>query len=228
MLRSVVLFSDFFLIIMALYHLKPASRSLILESHGASALPYVWIGSALVLLIAITLYHNIVSRYRRFSIVLGTCVFFVMLLVLFWVALQTPGEIAPIGFYIFVDLFGVVLVEQFWSLTDSIYTTQEGRRWYGLVGTGGLVGGAAGGGAAALIINYTPLQTADLLLVTAGILVVIVALTWFMGRLHIYEEDAELAPKAHPASGSRALTHSRYLLLIAAALLFAQLVSPLV
>ena len=227
-LRSAVLFIDFFLIIMALYHLKPASRSLILESHGASALPYIWIGSALVLLIAITLYQHIVSRYRRFSIVLGTCAFFVMLLLLFWFALQTPGEIAPIGFYIFVDLFGVVLVEQFWSLTDSIYTTEEGRRWYGLVGTGGLVGGAAGGGAAALIINYTPLQTADLLLVAAGILVVIVALTWFMGRLHIYEEDAELAPKAHPASGWRALTHSRYLLLIAAALLFAQLVSPLV
>lgn len=227
-LRSAVLFIDFFLIIMALYHLKPASRSLILESHGASALPYIWIGSALVLLIAITLYQHIVSRYRRFSIVLGTCAFFVMLLVLFWFALQTPGEIAPIGFYIFVDLFGVVLVEQFWSLTDSIYTTEEGRRWYGLVGTGGLVGGAAGGAAAALVINYTPLQTADLLLVAAGILVVIVALTWFMGRLHMYEEDAEPAPIAHPAKGWRALTHSRYLLLIAAALLLAQLVSPLV
>jgi len=227
-LRSVVLFINFFLIIMALYHLKPASRSLILESHGTSALPYIWIGSAFVLLIAITLYNRIVNRYRRLNIVLGTCAFFGLLLVLFWVALQAPGEIAPIGFYIFVDLFGVVLVEQFWSLTDSIYTTDEGRHWYGLVGTGGLVGGAAGGGAAALLINYTPLQTADLLLVAAGILVVIVALTWFMGRLHMYDEDVEPVPTAHPASGWRVLTHSRYLLLIAAALLLAQLVSPLV
>lgn len=223
-----MLFGDFFLIIMALYHLKPASRSLILESHGTSALPYIWIGSAIVLLIAITLYHNIVSRYRRIHIVLGTCALFVLLLVLFWAALQTPGEIAPIGFYIFVDLFGVVLVEQFWSLTDSAYTTEEGRHWYGLVGTGGLVGGAAGGGAAALLINYTPLQTADLLLVTAGILFVIMALTWFMGRLRMYEENTELPPETHPASGWRALTHNRYLLLIAAALLLAQLVSPLV
>jgi len=227
-LRSVVLFSDFFLIIMALYHLKPASRSLILESHGTAALPYIWIGSALVLLVAITLYHYIVSNYGRFSIVLGTCVFFVMLLVLFWFALQTPGDIAPIGFYIFVDVFGVVLVEQFWSLTNSIYTTEEGKRWYGLVGTGGLLGGAAGGGAAAMIINYTPLQTPDLLLVAAGILFAIVALTWFMGRLHMYEENDELTPKPRSASDWRVLTHSRYLLLIAGALLLAQLVSPLV
>ena len=227
-LRSMVLFSDFFLIIMALYHLKPASRSLILESHGTAALPYIWIGSALVLLIAITLYHFIVSRYKRLNTVLGSCTIFVTLLVLFWTQLQKPGEIAPIGFYIFVDLFGVVLVEQFWSLTNSIYSTEEGKRWYGLVGTGGLLGGAVGGGAAALMINYTPLQTPDLLLVAAGILVVIMLLTWLMGHLNMYEAADEPVLKIHSARDWHVFRHSRYLLLIAGALLLAQLVSPLV
>ncbi len=228
LLRSVVLFADFFLIIMALYHLKPASRSLILESHGTEALPYIWIASAAVLLVAITLYHYIVARYTRLYVVLGTCGLFIALLVMFWLALQWPGRMASLGFYLFVDVFGVVLVEQFWSLTNSIYTTEEGKRWYGLVGTGGLIGGAAGGGAAALIINYTSLQTPDLLLVAAAILVVIIALTWFMGRLHMYRETDEPSSRAKPQGDWRALFHNRYLMLIGAALLLAQLVSPLV
>ncbi|MDH4011080.1 MAG: hypothetical protein OEU55_10220, partial [Desulfobacterales bacterium] len=40
--RATFLFINFFLIIMALYQLKPASRSLFIESLGAERLPYIW------------------------------------------------------------------------------------------------------------------------------------------------------------------------------------------
>jgi AAA family ATP:ADP antiporter len=39
--RTVLLFTNFFLIIAALYHLKPASRSLFLSALGSEYLPYV-------------------------------------------------------------------------------------------------------------------------------------------------------------------------------------------
>jgi len=227
-LRSAVLFVNFFLIIMALYQLKPASRSLILESHGSEALPYVWIGSALTLLLAISFYHRIVDRYSRLRVVLGTCITFIGLLVLFRILLMHPGKITPVAFYIFVDILGVVLVEQFWSLTNSIYSTEEGKRWYGLVGTGGLVGGAAGGGTAALVIKYTSLQTPDLLLVAAFIIGLIFGLTWLMGRFELYANAESVALSGKGKGGWRILSHSRYLLLIACALLLAQLVSPIV
>jgi AAA family ATP:ADP antiporter len=120
-------------------------------------------------------------------------------------------------------------VEQFWSLTDSIYTTREGKSWYGIVGTGGLVGGVAGGWVSATLIKHTPLQTPDLLLTAAGIIGIIVVLTWLMGRVGIYcEVDHVVHPQQTASGGWRILSHSRYLLLIAAVLLLAQLASPLV
>lgn len=229
LLRTSVLFTNFFLIIMALYHLKPASRSLILESHGTSSLPYIWIASALVLLIAIFFYHHVLNRYSRIQVVLGSCLTFITLLVLFRILLLvSTSKIIPVAFYIFVDILAVILVEQFWSLTDSIYSTEEGKRWYGLVGTGGLLGGVAGGGAAALVINYTPLQTYDLLLIAAAIIGLIFALTWMMGRMQLYSDVMEASKPRKIKHRWQVLTKSRYLILIAAALMVAQLVSPMV
>jgi AAA family ATP:ADP antiporter len=79
-----------------------------------------------------------------------------------------------------------------------------------------------------LLIRGTAMQTPDLLLVGAGILMIIFVLTWFMGRLGLYREThLSLKPEA-AAGGWQALRHSRYLLLIAAVLLVAQAASPLV
>ncbi len=228
-LRTAVLFANFFLIIMALYHLKPASRSLVLESLGSDSLPYIWIGSAISLFVLITLYHRILDHFNRLQVVLGSCVVFILSLVLIRILLVFPGKVIPVIFYMFVDILGVVLVEQFWSLTNSIYSTDEGKRWYGLVGTGGLVGGMAGSGAAALVIHYTPLQTLDLLLVAAFIIGIIYVLTRMMAHFRMYDVDnnADISIQ-ESKSGWRALSHNRYLVLIAAALLLAQMVSPLV
>lgn len=227
--RAGFLFLNFFLIIMALYQLKPASRSLFIETLGSERLPYIWIATAVTMGVFITYYHRLVERHSRIHVVLGTCLTISGLLVIFRLLLQSPGPIASAGLYVFVDMLGVVLVEQFWSLTNSIYTTHEGKSWYGLVGTGGLVGGVAGGWVSAMLIKHTPLQTPDLLLTAAAIIGIIFALTWLMGRVGIYcEVEHVVRPHQKAGGGWRILGHSRYLLLIATILLLAQLASPLV
>ena len=227
--RSLFLFINFFLIITTLYQLKPASKSLFIESLGASSLPYVMIGTAVTMIIFITWYHKLVARYSRLYIVMGSCLIFSFLLVIFRILLGQKGPAVPFAFYIFVDILGVVLVEQFWSLTNSIYTTTEGRSWYGVVGTGGLVGGVAGGGISAALIKFTPLQTPDLLLTASGTILLILTLTWLMARAGIFcEVDHANQPQTAAAGSWRIFGHSRYLALIAGILLLAQFASPIV
>lgn len=227
--RAGFLFVNFFLIITALYQLKPASRSLIIESMGARQLPYVWIITAVTMVVFISIYHRLVERFSRLNVVLGACLTCSGLLVVFRMLAKSHGIIVPIGLYVFYDIVSVVLVEQFWSLTDSIYTTREGKSWYGFVGTGGLVGGVAGGGISAFLIKYTSLQTPDLLLTAAGTIFLIFVLTWALGRFGLFCEVEQRVGLALPTRGSwRIFGHSRYLVLIAAILLLAQLVSPLI
>ena len=231
LLRSLVFSLDFFLIITALYQLKPASRSLLIEALGADSLPYVWIASAVTLLVAIMLYRHMLDRFGRVRVVLASCIFFVGVLTAFRLLAATHAAGVAVAFYIFVDLFGVVLVEQFWSLADASYRADEGRHWYGLVGTGGLVGGVVGSLLAAVLIRYTPLQTPDLMLVAAVFVGLILGLTWAMERRGLLRRDAEVRPAAAvpvKASSWRLIAGNRYLLLIALALLLAQAISPLV
>lgn len=227
-IRAAILFFNFLLIVMALYQLKPASRSLFIESLGAERLPYVWIATALAMGAVTAVYYRLVGRQRRIRVVLGSCLLFGALLVAFRLLLARPGPVATTLFYVFVDILGVVLVEQFWSLTNAIYSTRQGKSWYGVIGTGGLLGGVLGGGLAALLINHTPLTTPDLLLVAAAILAVTFALTWIMGRLGLYREVEGAGRPVRHTGGWRAIRESRYLLLIAALLLLAQLASPLI
>jgi len=232
LLRSFVFSLDFFLIITALYQLKPATRSLLIEALGADSLPYVWIGSAIALLITIAVYRKMLIHFGRVRVVLASCLFFAGALVVFRLLATTHAAWVAVAFYIFVDIFGVVLAEQFWSLADGTYRSQEGRRWYGFVGTGGLLGGVAGGLLAAALIHYTPLQTPDLMLVAAALVGLIFALTWAMERWGLLERTGETEPH-HPAvamhaGGWRLIAGSRYLMLIAGALLLAQAISPLV
>jgi ATP:ADP antiporter, AAA family len=229
-LRSALLSLNFFLIILALYQLKPASRSLFIESLGATQLPFVWIATALVMGAFIGFYHRWVESCSRVRVVLASCLVISGALAAFRTVSSNPGPVGSACLFVFTDILGVVLVEQFWSLTNSIYTTPEGRGWYGVVGTGGLVGGMAGGWLAALLLKHLPLKTPDLLVTAAGIIMLIYCLTWYMSRAGMYcEVDTAARPSIDPSvHGWRIFGHSRYLLMIAVLILLAQLASPLV
>ncbi|MFA7388626.1 MAG: Npt1/Npt2 family nucleotide transporter [Thiohalobacteraceae bacterium] len=227
--RSVLLFTNFFLIIAALYHLKPASRSIFISTLGSDWLPYVWIATALTLALIIGVYHKLVARFSRIHVVLGSCGLVIAFLLVFYplLAISSLGE--AFAFYIFVDVLSVILVEQFWSLTNTVYSTAEGKRWYGLIGTGGLLGGVAGGSLSSALITRWQLDTTDLPLVAAGIVAVLMLLTLLMGRFGLYREHPGVRDNGPKAQGHwRAILRHRYLMLIAAILLLAQIVEPLV
>jgi ATP:ADP antiporter, AAA family len=226
--KAGIFFLDFFLVITTLYQLKPASRSLFIESLGSARLPYIWIAVAISMGIFISVYHQLVSRFNRQNIVLASTLVFGITLLFFRFWFLFSDKIATIFFYVFVDILGVVLVEQFWSLVNSVYSTREGKSWYGLVGTGGLLGGVAGGGVAALLLRYTPLKTHDLLISAAITLFLIFTLTIIMGRFGLFCEVDGTEPGHAAEPGNPRVTYKRYLVLIAAILLLSQLLSPVI
>ena len=228
MWRASILFINFFMIILAYYHIKPASRSLFLEYLGADYLPYVWISTAVILGLAISYYHRLLERCSRLNLVLGTLAVFIGFLLLFHTLLDQQGKVTAVAFYIFVDIFSVVLVEQFWSLTNSIYKVSDGKRWYGIVGTGGLLGGVIGGKMAKMWIEKFGFETSDLLLFAVAILAILILLNLIFARIGVYDESTETTETTKFHEGWDSLVKNRYLILIAATLLLSQIASPLV
>jgi ATP:ADP antiporter, AAA family len=230
--KAGIFFVNFFLVITTLYQLKPASRSLFIESLGSARLPYIWIAVALSMGIFISVYHQLVSRFNRQHIVMGSTLAFGVALLAFRFWFFFPGKAVTVCFYVFVDILGVVLVEQFWSLVNSIYSTREGKSWYGFVGTGGLLGGVTGGGLAALLLHYTRMTTYGLLISAAATLFIIFTVTTIMGRFGLFCEvdgaGPEPGPEHEPEQTGPPVSFKRYLILIAAMLLLSQLLSPVI
>ncbi len=237
-LRSLLLFVNFFLILVAYYLVKPASRSLFLEHSSSDALPYVWTGSGLLLLLLVPGYQGLLRRFGRMRVVLGSCVATSASLLLFRGLFDHAGAPTAIAFYVLVDIFSVVLVEQFWSLTNSVYDTREGKRWYGLIASGGLVGGLVGGLTASELVKVTTLDTRDLITVAAMLLLVMMLLTLRLARAGLYREKPAVAAARHAAEAATpqvdfgmvwdSILSNRFILLITLLLLFSQVCEPIV
>lgn len=225
--RAALLFTSFFLILLAYYHIKPASRSLFIASLGPDRLPYVWIASALVLGTIIGFYHRLIERYSRYAVIQGTLLLSIALLLMFDQLLRIDDARVSVAFYVFTDIFSVVLIEQMWSLTNSAYSTEEGKRWYGWVAAGAVTGGVAGGLVATALLQLVHVATRDLLLFACGFLGLVVLLNARMARAGLYARAGGERQRLQ-AAGVRALFSSRYIMLIALVLLCAQFAEPVI
>ncbi len=78
---------------------------------------------------------------------------------------MTPTPRVVMALYVFSGLVGAVLSPQFWLLAATMFTSSQGRRLFGPIASGGVVGGVAGAGTAAILLARLPVTS--LLLVAA-------------------------------------------------------------
>src|SRR5204862_8098268 len=69
--------------------------------------------------------------------------------------------------YLGSGLIGTVLTLEFWMLAGPLFTVAQGKRLFGLIAAGGVLGAATGGGLAALVLRAVPTPA---LLVLAAVL----------------------------------------------------------
>jgi len=207
-----------FILLAAYYLLKPAREALILAEGGAEVKAYASGGQALLLLLVVPVYGWIGSQVNRFVLVAGSLIFFALNLAAFFAAGQA-GAREGVVFYIWLGIFNVFVVSQFWAFANDIYTEGQGRRLFPFIGIGSSLGAWWGAAAASEMVkghNLTPYQ----LMAMAGVMLTVsLALVW---RVHSREkhsgkpESAGLAEQKLGAGGGfQLIFRDRYLIWIA-------------
>ncbi|NND58834.1 MAG: hypothetical protein HKN49_01055, partial [Gammaproteobacteria bacterium] len=227
-LKAFLLALNLLFIIVSYYTVKTASRSIILEDAGSAILPYIWIGSALLMIFLVPVYQWVCNHVSRFTLLFATLLATIFSMLVFWVALQTPTITEAALFYGFSDIISVVIVEQFWSLTNSEFRTHGARRWYGIIGSGGLIGGLLGAVLAAQLIERFGLSTNDLLLVATLFIGVILATSIYLRSTAMFDESPATSADGPAPTPAQVTSENSYLLLVAVILLLAQLASPFI
>lgn len=168
---ALLLTLNVFVLLTAYYVIKPVREGLILElESGAEYKSYMSGAIALLLLVLVPLYARFASRVSRNRLVVGVTLFFVLHLVLFYLASRV-SELRPhlgLFFYLWVGVFNMMLVAQFWAFANDVYSDEQGERLFALVGLGASVGAALGAKVADLLAE--PVGRYNLLLVAAGML----------------------------------------------------------
>src|SRR5450432_4148236 len=138
-----LLTANVFLLLTAYYFLKVAREPLILLGGGAEVKSYASVGQSILLVAVTAIYGWLASRVGRMSLIAWVTVFFVGNLVVFW-ALGESGAPLGVPFFLWVGIFNLVTVAQFWSFAADIYSEEQGKRLFPIIGIGSSIGAVAG------------------------------------------------------------------------------------
>jgi AAA family ATP:ADP antiporter len=236
--RALLMLVNVFLILVSYYILKTVREPLILATSVPEVLQglgihdtaevktYASAGQALLLMGFIPAYGWFASKVDRSKLVLGVTLFFVANIVAF--ALGVAGNVDHIGvyLYIWVGIFSLSIIAQFWSYANDTYTREAGSRLFPIIAIGSTLGSPLGAWIAARMFEarLTPdamLYLAALLLfVTAG-LFLLIDKSASRRRQEAVASDAPLGGK----SGFALVFASPYIRLIALLLVLLNIVN---
>jgi AAA family ATP:ADP antiporter len=145
-----------------------------------------------------------------------TTLFFASNLLIFYFAGQAGARIGVV-YYIWVGIFNVFTVAQLWAFATDLFSQDQGKRLFPLLGVGASAGAVAGAWAAGKLIK--PLGPYKIMLIAVAALCICAALTRLAGYI-ITKRGGELEKKKdqtplNSEGGFQLLLRDRYLMLIA-------------
>jgi AAA family ATP:ADP antiporter len=212
-----------FLILVAYYLLKVVREPLILTTGGTGLSgpqlkSYTTAGQAVLLIVLVTIYAEIAKKADRVKLITYLMLFFAACLGLFFILARLHVPKLGIAFYLWVGCFNVTAIAQFWSFANDLYTPEQGKRLFAIVGVGSSVGAMFGAQIAKWM--YVPLGPYNMMLAAGAILVVCLMISRFIHGREKERGDAArrkeaAAPPGH-RGGFKVIIEDKYLILLAA------------
>src|SRR3954468_19288984 len=210
---AVLMLLNIFLLLVCYSVIKTVREPLILLGGGAEVRSYAAAGQALVLMAFVPGYGWLASRVGRVRLLITVSVFFIACIEAFAAAVAAGVPYIGVAFFIWVGVFNMSLIAQFWSFANDIYSKDAGDRLFPIIAVG-MTAGAPLGSLAAGRLFQAGAAPSVILQVAAALLVVSVALyNWIDARERRQRREAVQPLEA--GGGFRLVLANPYLRLIA-------------
>jgi len=176
-----------FLLLTAYYLLKTVREPLILLQGGAEMKLYARAGQAVLMVGVVHLYGELARRVGRIRLLSIVFLFFISNLAIFAVLARTSVAIG-LPFFLWVGVFSYTVIAQFWALAADIYSDDQGKRLFPVIGAGSSIGAVVGGLFAKSLVPFGP----SVLMGTA-----VVILLACVGLILLIERRVPQRPLAH-------------------------------
>lgn len=222
-----LLFLNAFIMMLLYYIMKPVREGLIISGFGAVIKSYSSAAQALLFIVVVPLYGAFAARVNRVKLLSGMTVFFIVNLVLFVLALGAGKNIGVV-FYIWLGIFNFMLISQFWAFANDVYSEEQGKRLFPIIGIGTTSGALAGAWLTATAFEH--MKDTSLLVLAAALLAPFILLIAWINKRQArgaVEESQKAETPLGKGGGFKLVMRNRYLLLIAFHVLLLNLVNTM-
>ena len=222
---ALLLALNVFLILLAYYVLKPVREALILGEGSAELKSYLSAAQVALLTVLVPWYGRLVAALSRIRLINVVTAAFAACPVVFFVLAQYGVPLAVV-FFIWIGVFSMMIVAQFWGFANDLYTKEQGERLFVIVGFGASLGAVAGARIADRLIG--PFTIEQLMLVGAAVLFLSLGVT---NAINAREGSRrKTAPASQPGTVASPnafslVLHTRFLLLMGVMLMLMNLVN---
>jgi ATP:ADP antiporter, AAA family len=193
----------FFAVLSAYYVIRPI-RDEMGVAGGVENLPWLFAGSLTGMLVLNPPFAYLVGRLPRARFVGWSYYFFVLNLLAFFVALRWGPGLQSVwlgrAFFIWTSIFNMFVVAFFWSVMADVFSPAQGKRLFGFIGAGGTIGGLTGAAITGALVSV--IGTANLLLVSAGFLVLATVAARRLFAMREASRNVSAAARAHAEAGT--------------------------
>ena len=194
-----ILISNIFLILVAFYLVKPVREGwlAVTDIAGLTKLEvkaYSAFAQSMLLVAILPTYARLAAKWTRRKLISRVGGAFALALIGFWLSQPNLllGNVPLMGilFYLFVGIFSVTLVAQFWAFCTDIYGAERGARLFPLIAIGAALGSTLGSWTGEKLVSYPSIQAFDLILLALVPLVIALILAAWTDRRGTYGDPS--------------------------------------
>lgn len=249
-LFSFFMFAYFFFVVTIFWIVKPLKKAafvgfyqedgldlFVVNFTAAQAELLAKIINVIIAAVAVIIFSMLFRHFKRYQLLRIFSVFFIVCFTAFSLTLGRRSEIGAWLFYLYGDLFSTVMITSFFAFLNDSVTPDAAKRLYGIVGLGGVCGGAFGSIMIQQLITNGKIGIGNWMWVCIGLMIVVLILAILTGKRmppsgasprRFIPITARSPNKKNVVSGVRLLVSSPYLLAIAAIVGIYEIASTLI
>lgn len=213
-----LLFCMAFLFLFASYLLKPVRETLILTNGDAESRSYAIAAQAVLLLFIIPVYGLLYKKTNKQELMRWIICVSIVFILFFYLILYVVEASAVFSFYIWLGIFGVLILAQFWGFASDLYNEETGERLFATIALGASAGAWVGSAFSKNLMSI--IGPSGLMLLACAVLLITYYIVPWVERLIPTSSRASYSPEKkqvdrHFLSSFRLVAKSPYLMLIA-------------
>ena len=221
----VALLFNIMLLLAAYYLLKTVREPWIIASGGAAQKSYASAYQAAALIGFVPAYGWFAKRVGRLQLVVGVTLLFALCTELF--AFGRGADIAGLGivFYVWVGIFSLAMIAQFWSYANDVYSRTDGERLFPIIAIGMTAGAPIGSYLAKQLFDAGVSPVAMLHMTAAALVAHLTIYLLINTRMQRGAREGKAEKRLEGPNGFTLVWRNRYITLIAGLLILLNLVN---